>query len=393
MTHSPAEGARLAFAGGGTGGHLTPGLHLLERLIAEEASGRGARPADLLWFSSGRAVEARLLAGLEQRLRPCPVERVELTLEPPGGGAPSLARLARCVLPAALRARRALRAHASHSLLGLGGFTSLPAVLAARSLGLPVYLLEVNAVRGRATRWLSPLARRVFHAFPASLPARPGRRDLLSGAPLAPRFGPGTHRERARAQLGVAPERVLLAVLGGSQGAGGINTFLRLAAPALLEAGVEIVHQVGPGRLAEAAAPARGYRALEYVDDMPTLLAAADFVLSRGGAFTLSEVGAAALPAWVVPYPHHADRHQARNVEAFGEGFELVEERQLDAARAGELALLLGPEGEPRRARMRAALAALERRDASCCILVELGALPLEDIVAASSAAPGSDES
>ena len=133
---------RLALAGGGTGGHVHPGLHLLADPVVSDGL------ADVLWFQSGRSVEDR---AFENAALAVEVARVTLKLEKEGGGAPSLRGLAFKTGPAVKVARRALRAHGSDVLLGLGGFTSLPAVLAARSLGVPVALFEINALPGKAT--------------------------------------------------------------------------------------------------------------------------------------------------------------------------------------------------------------------------------------------------
>lgn len=318
-------------AGGGTGGHLVPGLHLLDELVA-----RGRPPSSLLWFTSGRAVEDRVLAGLEERVG-CPLRRVPLELEPPGGGAPSLTRLAGRILPAVRVARRELAAPRPDVVLGLGGFTSVPVVLAARSRGLRADLLEVNAVAGRATRWLAPLCRNVLHAFEASLPARPGGRHVLVGPVVSARFRslpPGVRGQVRRAWR--LPEEVpLLLVLGGSQGAAGLNRFVREHASTLLEAGVAVLHQVGPGRTAEAGGEHALYRPFEYSPEVAPLLAAADLVLCRGGASSLAEVAALGRPAWVVPYPHHPDQHQARNARALG--LRVLPESELDGAAAGRL--------------------------------------------------------
>lgn len=371
---------RLALAGGGTGGHLVPGLHVLEH-----AATRGGL-ADLVWFTSGREVEARVLARLEERVAPTPVERVVLELEPRGGGAPSRARLVLRTPPSVMAARMALVRHKPDVLLALGGFTCLPAVLAARSLGIPVALLEINAARGAATRWLSRFASRVFHAWPATVP---------EGARMDAEIGFGTHRvvgpplsslfsrgapdascaRAARAQLGFVPERALLLVLGGSQGALGLNRFVREHAPGLLVHGVQILHQTGPARAGESAPALPGYRSVEYIDGMHTALAAATLALTRGGASTLAEIAALRVPALVVPYPHHADRHQERNARVFGAGLRIVEERALDARFAGELARLAGSDGDEERARMRSALAAAVPLDAAerlCAGLLEL---------------------
>lgn len=366
-SHAPL---RLALAGGGTGGHIQPGLHLLAHALAEpEQFG----VADVLWFQTGRAVEERAFGDFEARAA-WPVERVPLRLEPEGGGAPSLAHLARHTLPAVVAARRALMRHRSEVLLGLGGFTCLPAVLAARSLGVPVALLEINAVAGRATRWLAPLSARVLHAWSSDGSTR--ARDRFTGPPLAPEFtAAGGSPEAARERLGFPADRPLVLVLGGSQGALSLNSFCREHAPAFAAAGVSVLHQTGPGRLAEGGAPAGHYRPVEFLDDVHLALEAATLVLCRGGASTLAEVGAAARPAWVVPYPHHPDRHQERNALQLGAGCRIVHEQRLDADLAQELAGLAGPSGAAVRDEMRAALRAAVPNDAARRIWRELATI------------------
>jgi len=359
MDPFPAPGIRLALAGGGTGGHIVPGLHLLAHL------GGGGALEDVLWFQTGRAVEERAMAGVAERLRPARLERFALKLEPEGGGAPSLAELSLLAPPAALRARKALSRHRSQVLVGLGGFTTLPAVLAARSLGLPVLLLEINAAPGRATRWLAPAATRVLHAWPATVPAA-GEHDpqtsrhRWTGPPLAPEFLRGApdaaRRAASRAAEGFDPERPLVVVLGGSQGARALNRFVQKHSRVLLERGVQVLHQVGPGRMQEAALAHEDYRAVEYLSDVHRALCAATLVVCRGGASSLAEVGALRRPAWVVPYPHHADRHQEKNARQLGRGARIVPEERLDAELARELARCAGPAGEKEREAMSAAL-------------------------------------
>jgi UDP-N-acetylglucosamine:LPS N-acetylglucosamine transferase len=365
----------LALAGGGTGGHVVPGLHLL----AHFAQRPGAL-ARVLWFLSGRAVEECLLAGIERILGGVPLERVPLALEPEGGGAPSLSRLALCTPGALRRARSHLRSSGAEVLLGLGGFTTLPPVLAARTLGVPVALLEINAERGRATRWLTPLCARVLHAWPLSLPGgRASARHACIGPPLAPAFlrgVPEAHEELAqRARLGFEERRPLLVVLGGSQGAAGLNRFVVPHVPAWLAAGLQVLHQVGPGRRAEGAPERPGYRCVEYVDDVRAALAAATLVLCRGGASTLAEVGVSGRPAFVVPYPHHADRHQEKNARCLGAGVLVIDERRLGEEVAREICALAGPSGAPRRSEMARALATAVPREGARRLADELLAL------------------
>lgn len=342
---------RLAFAGGGTGGHLVPGLHLLAQ---RRAALPRAEAEPLLWLTAGRAIEERVLAPAEKRLG-LVIERRSMGLEVDGGGAPStLSSLLRAPRAVA-RARSALVRHQSQVLLALGGLSSVPAILAARSLGLPTALLEVNAVPGRATRQFGPLCTRVLHAFPSSLPtgAPRGERHLVSGPPLAPElYAPRDPAERARVcrELGLDPRRRILLVVGGSQGARALNRFVAEHGGLLIEAGAALIHQAGPGRLgdtleAHALANASGaYHAAEYFDPLLPLLRSADLVLCRGGASTLWELAAVGVPAWIVPYPHHRDRHQEHNAARLGAGVRLVPEERLDLSLARELCHWLAPE-------------------------------------------------
>jgi UDP-N-acetylglucosamine--N-acetylmuramyl-(pentapeptide) pyrophosphoryl-undecaprenol N-acetylglucosamine transferase len=336
---TPEGPLRLALAGGGTGGHLTPALQLLDRLIDT------VQLESVLWFTTGRPVEDRVLDGWESRLPGVRCERVVLPLENRAHGAPSRSALLMRSPGAFLRARRALLEHRSQVLLGTGGYVCLPAALAARSMRARLLLLEVNASAGAATRWLSPLAHRVLHAFDASLP---------NGAPLLPkhrRTGPplgreleagparGAEREQLLAEYGLDPSRPLLWVTGGSQGAASLNGFVQDHAAELIEGGFAILHQVGPDRLGEAVQglPAEVYAAREFVQPGLRPMRCARVALTRGGAATLAECAALRLPSVVVPYPHHTDDHQAKNALALYGGAEIVREGALGPRTAQRL--------------------------------------------------------
>jgi UDP-N-acetylglucosamine--N-acetylmuramyl-(pentapeptide) pyrophosphoryl-undecaprenol N-acetylglucosamine transferase len=325
--------------------------------------GAGLPPIDdTLWFVSGRPVEADVLASLDSSI---PVARVELPIEPRDGGAPSRGRLMWRTAPAVARARRALREHQSQVLLGLGGFTSLPAVLAARSLRIPVALLEVNSRPGAATRWLAPLADRVLHVWSGTLEEAQGKRGpvdrhVRTGAPLGPEFlaGPSTpeERSRARVELGLDPGHPLVLVLGGSQGAGPLNAFVREHAQGLVGAGLQILHQTGSGRLREGCEELSGTQTVGYLSRVDRALQAATVVLCRGGASTLAEVAALRCPAYVVPYPHHRDQHQEHNARQLGRGARIVPETELSVELRDELIRICRPDAEAERCSMRDAL-------------------------------------
>lgn len=368
MTGGAGAPVRIALAGGGTGGHLVPALNLLAW-----GSERGRVDA-LLWFVTGRAVERRVLGDLSARLG------VPATVSDQGlegrRRAPGRVRQAFDLPRAVLRARRELASFRADVLLGTGGFGSTPGVLAARSLGVPVVLLEVNARAGSAVRYLAPLAARVCHSLRGSRPTAGSTRHVWTGPPEPPTGAPiGSNAAPA------ANARPRLLVLGGSQGAGALNAFVRDAAPRLVAAGIDVVHQVGPQRLDEGAAASAGYRAVEYLDDVPDELARADVVLCRGGAATMVEVAAARCPALVVPYPHHTDRHQEHNARELGDGARVIDEARLTNERAAvesELVGLLGPDGSRERDRMRAALAGAIRPGGSAAIFELFEALRAE---------------
>ena len=357
---------RLALVGGGTGGHVVPGLHLLAH------ARKRSLETETLWFGAGRQIENRVFAGAGTPDRGAPtaestLTRVALSLEPPGGGAPSRLRLALSLGPAVRQARKELRKHRISVCLGLGGYTVVPVVLAARSLGIPVLLLEVNAEPGLATRWLSRFAHVVAHAWPSSVPTTGRANHVVLGPPLAPRFftelPDAARKSFLRRALGFDPERPLLLVLGGSQGALGLNRFCRDNASAFTDRGVQVLHQVGPKRKEEGAAEAGGYRPVEFIDDVCLALDASDVVLCRGGASTLAEVAARGVPAFVVPYPHHPDDHQEKNARVFGDGLRILPEAELGEEALREILALVLPEGADERRRRSRSLSAHAPRD------------------------------
>jgi UDP-N-acetylglucosamine--N-acetylmuramyl-(pentapeptide) pyrophosphoryl-undecaprenol N-acetylglucosamine transferase len=386
---------RLAISGGGTGGPIVPGLHLLEHLRES-----GGDLGDLVWFGSGRGVEERVLKHLSGRTGPAPVEVLSLALEPRSGGAPSWVGLAVRTAPSVQRVRQALREHRTQVVLGLGGYVTAPVAVAAKSMGIPMALLEINSVVGKANQWLSPLCQRVYHAWEETLPDRAGQRHLHMGPPVSPRLEPTdgeSSRSAAKACLGFEVERPLLLVLGGSQGAQAINQTLAAGAGILLEKGISILHQVGPGKLNQAArSPSESYpaveyvdgmdldlhdaegrliyRPVEYVDEMALALRAADLVLCRGGASTMAEVAAVQTPAWVVPYTHHRDNHQEHNARQLGDGVRVVPESTLADA-LPELPGFMGRSGAAERERMRRALRRCVPLDAARRILDDLESL------------------
>jgi UDP-N-acetylglucosamine--N-acetylmuramyl-(pentapeptide) pyrophosphoryl-undecaprenol N-acetylglucosamine transferase len=312
----------MMIAGGGTGGHLFPGI-----AVAEAARRRD--PATVIMFvGSARGIEARVIPG----------SGFELTLLP---GAPLRGRkvtgqvTALGALGAAtMRARALVQRFDPDVVVGLGGYASAAAVVAGRLGRVPIVLLEQNAKPGMTTRLLARLADRVCVSFPETATGFPSGRAVVTGNPV--RTFP------VRAADGAARAGFTIAIVGGSAGAHRLNQ----AGPALRAAlgdvpGLTIIHQTG---LAEEAAVRTAYAGAPDVDvrafitDMGAVYAAADLIVCRAGATTIAELAAEGLPAIFVPYPHAADDHQRANAEALvrGGAARVVLDHQATGARLAE---------------------------------------------------------
>ncbi len=304
---------RVCLVSGGTGGHLMPAMALARAL---RASGR-----DALVLTEGRPAERALLEGSELPAREFSV----------GGGFGLPFKLARAVLAC----RRLLRQEGVDLVIGTGGRASVPAAVAARSLGVPVCLLEQNAVPGRANRLLARLAARVWLGLPG---VRPFAHAVVTGTPMGNDLG-RLDRARARDDLGLDRDVPMLLVFGGSQGAAVLNDVVP-AATARLRQSLQVVHLTGIDRDQEVRlAYDEGFAEVRAIvrplaKDMARLYAAADLVVCRGGGSTLAELIAAGRPALIVPYPYHNDRQQWHNgkvLERAGAGM-VIEQARFDAA-------------------------------------------------------------
>ncbi|MFQ5845390.1 MAG: glycosyltransferase [Planctomycetota bacterium] len=350
---APLQRRTVVFAGGGSGGHLYPALALARAMPSVEA---------VFCVPPDRGDPERV--GGAFRCVPLPAPRLDR------GGWHFPPRL----LWAVARARRTLRRLRASAVVGLGGYACVPACLAGRSLGLPIYLMECNAVPGRATRLLSHLARGIglgSEAARARLTRRPGSR--VTGTPLRAQL----RRAAGPADFGLDSDRPTLLVLGGSQGASGLNTRVLTALPACADLPFQVLFLAGPRDAGRVAAACRSLplpaRVLGYLDDVGRAYAAADLVVARSGASTVAECLALGLPAVYVPYPFHADRHQERNAEAAvraGAAW-LVREEELSASRFRALVTELLLEA-PARERMAAAAERLGRPGAAADMAAHL---------------------
>lgn len=315
---------RAILAGGGTGGHVIPALAIAQEL-------RAAAAAEVIFIGTPRGIENRLVpaAGYELRLI-----RV--------GGLKNVSMAKR--LQTALDLPRAIARSAGIILdfrpdvvIGVGGYASGPAMLAASLAGVPTLIFEPNVVPGFANRLVAPMASAAAVHFAQT--CRYFRRCRVTGVPVRREFFtvPPLTRESA------APPTLL--VFGGSQGAQAINRAVIAALP-LLQArlpGMRIIHQTGERDYNEAQAAylQAGVSAEVYpfIEQMPQAFARADLLLCRAGASTVAEVTAAGRPAVFVPFPRAADDHQRRNAEALRQAGAalLLPEAELTAERLVEV--------------------------------------------------------
>ncbi len=317
----------VVLAGGGTAGHTSPLIATAERIAEQDPSGT------LVAVGTARGLETTVVPAAGLRLElipPVPLPR-KLSLE-------LLAVPWRLV--ASVRAARRLLQHENAQVaVGFGGYVSLPIYLAAKTLRLPVVIHEQNLLPGLANRVAARFATVVGVSFPDTplaharylgLPVRRGIAELDVAA----------RRPAARRSFGLDPDRPTLLVSGGSQGAQSINLATDGARGAILAAGIQILHVLGPKNVTDADLPitdpgtGASYIPVGYVDAMEDAYAAADLMVGRAGAGTVMETATVGLPAIFVPFPH-GNGEQARNAGFLVEGGAglLIDNADFDAAR------------------------------------------------------------
>jgi UDP-N-acetylglucosamine--N-acetylmuramyl-(pentapeptide) pyrophosphoryl-undecaprenol N-acetylglucosamine transferase len=319
-------------AGGGTAGHVQPALAIARALVE-----RGHRQSAVELVGSERGIEARLV----------PAAGFELTLLPGRGIQRKLSwqnvRSLAALSVAFWRAWRLVGARRPQVVVSVGGYASVPCALAAVARRVPVVVAEQNAAPGAANRMVSRFAK----ACAVSFPDTPLPRAVVTGNPVRPEvlaIDRARDAAGARTKLDIEPDRRVVLIFGGSLGALRIN---RAAIEAVQHwAGrddLHVRHVIGSrdwAELTEAGSPlppgARlRYQAVEYDDDMPTSLAAADLVVCRSGSSTSFELLAAGLPAVLVPSPFVTADHQtanARHLERAGAAV-VVPDAELDGER------------------------------------------------------------
>jgi UDP-N-acetylglucosamine--N-acetylmuramyl-(pentapeptide) pyrophosphoryl-undecaprenol N-acetylglucosamine transferase len=316
---------KLLLAGGGTGGHLFPAIALAEQLKLEEPD------SEVLFVGTQRGLEARMLPELDW-----PLETIDMSGWA-GRGLTQKILVAGQLMKSWLQSRRILRTFKPDIIVGVGGYASVPVLMAAKTTGCPFLIHEQNAWPGLANRILGRWARRVCLSFDEADRAFHRSPTILTGNPV---------RQAMESCPNIDEDRSCLLIFGGSQGAHAINQAMVDALPFLEEwrGRLEIIHQTGEHDFDNTRAHYRkanwnDSEVKPFIRDMAAAYARSTLVVCRAGATTLAELTACGRPAILVPYPYAAAGHQSKNAHALAaKGAAMtLEETDLTAERLAQL--------------------------------------------------------
>ena len=365
---------RVLIAGGGTGGHLYPGIAVARELLARRGD------AHVTFVGTAAGIEARVI----------PRERLELDVIRSAGlkgkSLPALVRGLGLVPVSGFDAWQVLTRRRPNVVIGVGGYSSGPVVLLAALRSIPTLLMEQNAAPGVTNRLLARVVDAAAVTYPESLPHF-GDRAFVSGNPVRAEFfaaagAPAGLQEGEHDQLDAPPGAARVLVFGGSQGAHAINVAMVAAAARLAAAAprLAITHQTGERDL-EMVRDGYRHAGLEarvepFLYAMDREMKQADVVVSRAGATTVAELMAAGRPSILVPLPTATDDHQRKNAEAVVArgAARLLEQRELPGERLAADIVALAADVEGRK-RMGAAARALARPDAARAIVEKVIAI------------------
>lgn len=311
MKRQPEHKAfKLVIAGGGTGGHVFPAIAIANAMAP--VIGR----EQILFLGARGKMETEKVPAAGYHILALPITGIKGRLT-----------LSNLLLPFRLlrsvsMAIGAFRSFKPTVVTGVGGFASTPALLAARLMGIPYLIQEQNSIPGKVNRWMSKHAAMVCTAFPGMEQYFPGVAVHLTGNPVRREIAESSHlRTEGCSHFGLDPEKPVLLVVGGSQGARSINKSMALILPALAEQGIQVIWQTGMSFFQEAGSIAKPYSArgiitTPFIEKMAYAYGAANLVLSRAGALAIAEICLAARPSVLVPFPFAAEDHQSYNASA-----------------------------------------------------------------------------
>lgn len=293
----PNARLKLLIAASGTGGHLFPAIALADKLSEYE----------IQWLGVPNRLETQLVPS-QYPLHTIAVEGFQQ-----GFSLASLSTLFK-LIGAIFQVRHILNQGNFQGLFTTGGYIAAPAVIAARSLGLPVVFHESNALPGKVTRFLAPGCSAVALGFDVAAKYLKNTKTMCVGTPVRSQFLAAVDQSL---DLPIPDDVPLIVVFGGSQGAVAVNKLVRQSAQAWFEAGAYIVHLTGDRDAQADTLQHPQYIAMPFYDQMAALLKRANLAISRSGAGSLTELAVCGTPAILIPYPFAAEDHQSYNAAVF----------------------------------------------------------------------------
>jgi len=295
------------FAGGGTGGHIYPAIAVAEQIVKLEPSAR------IRFFCSNRSIDTHILAKTGFEYTTLPAKGFSVTPT-------KILSFCTSFLKSYKIAGQRISENKDTVVIGVGGFVAAPVCLAAHRQRVPIVLLNIDIVPGRANKIMARWASEIFVQFEDTRQYLAGTKAKIStvGCPLRSSFS-NPQPQKAIEQLGLDKDKKILLVTGASSGAENINTAMCLLLEKLdtFADHWQIVHLTGVSNFEKVRSRYSnakiGHKVLGYFDDMPDLLTAADLVVGRSGAVSVAEYAAAAVPSICIPYPYHKDKHQYLN--------------------------------------------------------------------------------
>jgi len=338
MTVELFENKRILFAGGGTGGHIFPGLAVIEKLRREVGNVR------FMWVGTKDRIEAEIIPENDVPFKSINIDYFKRNFSPS-------AILRNLSVATNLLTFRSIRESQKiidefkpDVVVGLGSFVAGPVVIAGSLKHIPTVLLELNTKPGLSTKWAAPSATRICLADPYAEKEliRFKKKIVVTGCPIREDIV-NIDRETGVKKMGLDPSLKTILVLGGSQGAQTINdTFLNawelnLKRTQKRITGAQVVHQWGKKAFGATKAKIqtlpfnKTYHLFSFLTNMSEALAAADVIVSRAGATTIAEITARGIPAILIPYPYSANNHQFMNAESLKikGAAEVIEEKHI----------------------------------------------------------------
>ncbi len=310
---------RLMLAGGGTGGHLFPAVALAQELLNQDPQ------SSVLFVGTERGLEQRLLPKMGFALET--VDMVGVV----GRGWQGRLEMIPKLLKSLGQARKIIRQYQPDMVIGVGGYASVPVLMAAKFSGIPYAIHEQNAQPGLSNKLLGKGAKKIFLSFPESAAGFDEQRTLVTGNPL---------REGLETVTSELPAPGKLLIFGGSRGARAINHAVMAMLPLLKEwpARPTLLHQTGEDDYAQVRdaylnAGLDSAQVVPFIDDMASAYSESSLVVCRAGATTLAELAVTGRPAILIPFPYAAADHQTANARAFESAgaAEVLVQKHLDA--------------------------------------------------------------